>query len=186
MLGTVIAAPLLDASRKYNQAVRWSFLASFLVAAASVAILYPSCPKWILAVAFTAMGMVQLPVLTICLDAAAAHSYPIPEELSSAGLQLVGQYSGIVMIDFMGSLLTNGRDAQGFKGPFNIAFLAFLCVSALAAVCYNGDDLRATANHALASSDQETTVNPGESGAAVANTTGISNVGPVSGKNRPL
>lgn len=156
VIGTLIAAPLLDASRNYNQAVRWSFTVSFIVAVLSVATLHPSSPKWILAVAFTAMGMTQLPLLTICLDAAAAHSYPIPEELSSAGLQLVGQYLGIAMIDFMGSLLENDKEAKGYKGQFNIAFLTFLGISAAAALCYNGDDPRATANQLITSGGVET------------------------------
>ena len=167
VVGTMIAAPLLDSSRKYNQAVRWSYMVAFLVAIGVVGTLRPSCPAWMLAVSFTAMGMSQLPLLTICLDAAAAHSYPIPEELSSAGLQLVGQYLGIGMIDVMQSLLviqqadkdgSGGthpvpQDAIGFKGHFNIAFLVLQGLSAAVALCYHGDDPRATAANRAVNND---------------------------------
>ena len=81
------------------------------------------------------------------MDAAAAHTYPIPEELSSAGLQLVGQYLGIVMIDTMGKLLENDRSSIGYTGPFNVAFLVLMGISAAFALFYSGDDPRATANH---------------------------------------
>ena len=167
VVGTMIAAPLLDASRNYNQAVRWSYVVAFLVAIGVVGTLRPSCPTWMLAVSFTAMGASQLPLLTICLDAAAAHSYPIPEELSSAGLQLVGQYLGIGMIDVMQSLLATQQadkdgsggthpvpqDAIGFKGHFNIAFLVLQGLSAAVALGYHGDDPRATAANPVVSNE---------------------------------
>ena len=51
LLGTLIAAPLLDASRNYTQAVRWSFAVAYLVAVAVVGTMRPACPVWLLAIA---------------------------------------------------------------------------------------------------------------------------------------
>ena len=105
IVGIFIAAPLLDWTRNYNQAVRWSFLVSFIIMLGVVAVLRPNSKEGMLAAAFTLMGMSQFPMLPICLDAAAAHTYPVSEELSSAGLQFVGQYLGIVLTDGMEYLL---------------------------------------------------------------------------------
>jgi predicted MFS family arabinose efflux permease len=153
ILGNLIAAPLLDASKNYNQAIRWSFIVAFLVALATVAILQYEAPVWLLATIFFTVGMSQLPLLTIVLDAAAAHSYPIPEELSSAGLQLVGQYLGVAMVDVMGCLISANKDGRkGFAAPVNMSFLIFLGLSAGIGICYHGDDPRNSANAAAASS----------------------------------
>lgn len=163
VLGTAIAAPLLDATRNYKQAIHWSFLVAFIVAVAAVATLQPTTPVWLLATAFTAMGMSQLPLLTICLDAVAAHTYPINEELSSAGLQLVGQYLGVAFVDIMQKLLTHagdhgGNQKTGFAAPINMAFLGLLGASAATALFYNGEDPRANANNTTVATTTESEV----------------------------
>jgi cyanate permease len=153
VVGTFIAAILLDRTRNFTQAVRWSFVVAVVVAFGLVATLQPSCPTWILATAFTITGMSQMPLLTICLDAVAAQTYPIPEELSSAGLQLVGQYFGIILIDVMGDLIDSSNSADdhsetryGFAANVNILYLALLIISAAFACCYKSDDLRTHVN----------------------------------------
>jgi len=152
VLGTAIAAILLDATRNYNQAIRWSFAAMFLAGIGLVAALQPGCPIWLLAVAFTITGMTQMPLLTICLDAAAAHTYPVSEELSSAGLQLVGCYLGMFLVDGMAGLMetpSNNNDDEnndhkyGFAAKVNIAYLILLGFSSIIACCYKSDDPRA-------------------------------------------
>jgi cyanate permease len=146
VLGTCIAAPWLDATKNYNQAVRVGFGVAFLVGVATVAAMTPNTPVWLLATAFAALGMAQFPLAPICLDAAAAHSYPIPEELSSAGLQLVGQYLGIVLVGAMGPLMQVQGSAVGFEAPVNITFLCLCALSSGVALCYKGKDPRAIAN----------------------------------------
>jgi cyanate permease len=153
VVGTFIAAILLDRTRNFTQAVRWSFVVAVVVAFGLVATLQPSCPTWILATAFTITGMSQMPLLTICLDAVAAQTYPIPEELSSAGLQLIGQYFGIILIDVMGDLIDSSNSADdhsetryGFAANVNILYLALLIISAAFACCYKSDDLRTHVN----------------------------------------
>ena len=153
VVGTFIAAILLDRTRNFTQAVRWSFAVAVVVAFGLVATLQPKCPTWILATAFTVTGMSQMPLLTICLDAVAAQTYPIPEELSSAGLQLVGQYFGIILIDVMGDLIDSSNSADdhskkmyGFAANVNIVYLVLLIISAAFACCYKSDDLRTHVN----------------------------------------
>ncbi len=152
VVATWIASTLLDITRNFNQAIRWSFLSTAVVAVALVAALYPKCPTWILATAFTMTGMTQMPLMTICTDAVAAHTYPVSEELSSAGLQMVGQYLGVVLVDGMSYLIESESQGDGgrygFSAKVNIAYIALLVVSSICACCYNSDDLRANAaNH---------------------------------------
>lgn len=147
IVGTLIAATLLDSTRNFTQGVRWSFVVALGVGFSLIAALTPKCPIWLLASAFTITGMSQIPILTICLDSVAAQTYPIPEELSSAGLQLVGQYFGIILIDGMGNLIESSNSADqaryGFTANVNIAYLALLVISAAFACCYKNDDPRA-------------------------------------------
>lgn len=150
VFATWIASILLDFTRNFNQAIRWSFASTTIVAIGLVASLHPECPTWILATTFTITGMTQMPLLTICCDAVAAHTYPISEELSSAGLQMVGQYLGIVLVDGMSYLIEsapsgedNDNKTYGFKAKVNIAYLLLLFVSTALAWCYKSDDLRA-------------------------------------------
>jgi MFS family permease len=147
IVGTFMAAPLLDWTRDYNHAVHWSFLVTFIVMLGVVAVLQPNSNVWLLAAGFVLMGMTQFPLLPICLDAAAAHTYPVSEELSSAGLQFVGQYLGILLTDGMEYMLkTSSNDdgmSVGFSAPVNIAILALMFLSTVVAMLYNGDDPRA-------------------------------------------
>jgi MFS family permease len=153
VVGIFIAAPTLEKTRNYKQAVRWSFVVTFVTMVGVVAVLQPKSHDWMLLAAFFVMGMTQFPILPICMDAAAAHTYPISEELSSAGMQIVGQYLGILLTDAMEPLvrLHSRKDEEhefrgGFASPVNIATLALLFVSAVTASCYNGEDKRADAN----------------------------------------
>jgi MFS family permease len=157
MVATFVAAPLLDHTCAYNQAVRWSFLVAFLVMVGVIFVLQPNSKEWVLITAFFLMGMSQFPLLPICLDAAAAHTYPISEELSSAGLQFVGQYLGIAMTDGMEYLLKHqsiidGGNPVAFAAPLNIAILALMLFSAVVAFLYSGEDRRAVSGEELRSS----------------------------------
>jgi hypothetical protein len=154
LIGTWIASILLDYTRDFNQAIRWSFASTSVVAIGLVATLRPESPTWILATAFTITGMTQMPLLTICFDAVAAHTYPVSEELSSAGLQLAGQYLGIFLVDGMSYLIesassgeddddSNNEKKYGFSAKVNIFYLSLLGLSAAIACCYKSDDLRA-------------------------------------------
>ena len=150
LVGTWIASTLLDITRNYNQAIRWSFVSIAAVAVGLVATLYPKCPTWVLATAFTLTGMTQGPLTAICTDAVAAHTYPVSEELSSAGLQMVGQYLAVVMVNGMSYLIESesGGESYGFSAKVNIAYIGLLAVSSFFACCYNSEDLRAnTANN---------------------------------------
>jgi hypothetical protein len=167
VLGTFIATPLLDKTQNYNQAVRSSFFVSFVVMIGVVFALQPRFPVWGLCLAFFAMGMSQYPILCIVLDAAAAHTYPVSEELSSAGLQFVGQYLGIPLTDGLGYLISqsmgkcdnNSTISCGFTARMNIAVLVSFFVSAAVAIFYQGSDRRALVgsdfgqNHILATVD---------------------------------
>jgi len=169
--GTWIASVLLDLTRNFNQAIRWSFASTAVAAIGLVAALHPECPTWILATAFTITGMTQMPLLTICSDAAAAHTYPVPEELSSAGLQMVGQYLGIVLVDGMSYLIESAHNSDdddndnnekkyGFAAKVNITYLLLLSISTVMSCCYKSDDLRANvANNReiLQNNDDQTT-----------------------------
>ncbi|CAB9522266.1 Feline leukemia virus subgroup C receptor-related protein 1 [Seminavis robusta] len=165
LIGMMIAAPWLDYTQNYNQAVRVTSVVSFLTAVATVACLQPNCPVWLLAAAFTAMGMAQMPLLPICIDAAAAHSYPMPEELSSAGLQLVGQYLGIVLVDMLEPMIQrqqhNGA-AVGFAAPVNILLLSLVGISTAMGLTYQGKNPRATANNQAAAANHDITNAAGE------------------------
>ncbi|KAG7341942.1 major facilitator superfamily transporter [Nitzschia inconspicua] len=145
--GIFIAASLLDLTQNYRHAVRWSFLASFVVMVGVVYALQPNFKEWALFGVFFFMGLSQFPILPICLDAAAAHTYPISEEMSSAGLQFVGQYLGIVVTDGMEFLLKSAPHEDGislgFEAPVNIAILALMFLSAMIGLLYNGEDRRA-------------------------------------------
>ena len=152
VIGTWIASTLLDYTRDFNQAIRWSFVSTAIVAIGLVAALNPECPPWILATAFAITGMTQMPLVTICTDAVAAHTYPVSEELSSAGLQMVGQYLGVFLVDGMSYLIEsesggddddNGEEKYGFSAKVNIAYFALLVVSSIFACFYKSDDLRA-------------------------------------------
>lgn len=154
VFGTWIASILLDLTRNFNQAIRWSFASTAVVAFGLVATLRPECPTWILATAFTISGMTQGPLTTICFDAVAAHTYPVAEELSSAGLQMVGQYLGVVLVDGMSYLIESASSGDqddddneeaefGFTANVNIAYLSLLCISAVFALCYRSEDPRA-------------------------------------------
>lgn len=152
LIGTWIASILLDFTRNFNQAIRWSFVSATVSAVGLVAALQPDCPTWVLAIAFTITGMTQMPLLTICCDAVAAHTYPVSEELSTAGLQMVGQYLGIFLVGGMSYLIesaSNGEDDDnnenkyGFAANVNIAYLSLLGVSTVIALCYHSDDPRA-------------------------------------------
>jgi cyanate permease len=150
IFGTFIATPLLDKTRNYNQAIRWSFLLSFLVMIGVVFTLQPRFPVWILCLSFFLMGMSQFPILCIVLDAAAAHTYPISEELSSAGLQFVGQYLGLPFTDLLNYLIGKSTESDagidyGFVAPVNVAILASFFVSAGVAMFYTGSDRRSHA-----------------------------------------
>lgn len=146
VLGNLIAAPLLSATQNYNQAIRWSYAVAFLVAVATVGVMQIQAPVWLLATAFFALGMSQFPLMTIAMDAAAAHTYPIPESLSSAGLLLMGQYLGIAFTDIIGNFITNNNDRKGFASPANITLVGLFGMSSIIALCYHGDDPRAVAN----------------------------------------
>ncbi len=150
LVGTWIASTLLDITRNYNQAIRWSFVSIIAVGVGLVATLYPECPTWVLATAFTMTGMTQGPITAICTDAVAAHTYPVSEELSSAGLQMVGQYLAVVMVNGMSYLIESesGGEKYGFSAKVNIAYIGLLAVSSFFACCYHSEDLRAnTANN---------------------------------------
>jgi hypothetical protein len=159
IVGTFIAAPLLDWTRDYNQAVRWSFLVTFIVMVGFVAVLQPNSNQWLVAAGFVMMGMSQFPLLPICLDAAAAHTYPISEELSSAGLQFVGQYLGIFLTDGMEQMLNSSsnddRMPVGFSAPVNSAILALMFVSMILALFYNGDDPRAVVSEEILRDEED-------------------------------
>jgi len=164
VIGTWIASVLLDITRNYNQAIRWSFISTSIVAIGLVATLQPKCPTWILALAFIITGMTQLPLLTICSDAVAAHTYPVSEELSSAGLQMVGQYLGVILVNGMSRLIEPFPDSSdvnqrtGFFAKVNIAYLSLLSVSTVIACFYNSDDLRANVTiREFQNSDTQTT-----------------------------
>ena len=149
VLGIFIAAPLLDKTQNFKQAVRWTFAVAFVVVIGAVGVLQPHSQDWMLMAAFFFMGMTQFSILPICMDAAAAHTYPISEELSSAGMQIVGQYLGIILTDAMEPLLRHhgNSDARGgFSSPVNLVALALMFVSSAVALCYNGQDLRADAH----------------------------------------
>ncbi|KAG7363115.1 major facilitator superfamily transporter [Nitzschia inconspicua] len=145
--GIFIAASLLDLTQNYRHAVRWSFLASFVVMVGVVYALQPNSKEWALFGVFFFMGLSQFPILPICLDAAAAHTYPISEEMSSAGLQFVGQYLGIVVTDGMEFLLKSAPHEEGisfgFEAPVNIAILVLMFLSAMIGLLYSGEDRRA-------------------------------------------
>ena len=150
IFGTFIATPLLDKTQNYNQAVRWSFFLSFVVMIGVVFTLQPRFPLWLLCLSFFAMGMSQFPILCIVLDAAAAHTYPISEELSSAGLQFIGQYLGLPFTDLLNYLIGKSTEKDtgidyGFFAPVNVAILASFFVSAGVAMFYRGSDRRAHA-----------------------------------------
>jgi hypothetical protein len=142
MLSTAVAAPLLDQSRQYPTAVRVSFGVALFVSTGFVWVLRPSTSTKMLGLAFAALGAAQLPLLTICLDAVAAHTYPISEEVSSAGLMLVGQYGGVAMIYSAEALLTKDPHQWGLGAPVNILFLGVLATCAFCALFYNGKDAR--------------------------------------------
>jgi hypothetical protein len=143
ILSTAVAAPLLDQSRQYATAIRVSFGVALLVSAGFVwLMLRPSTSTNLLGLAFAALGAAQLPLLTICLDAVAAHTYPISEEVSSAGLMMVGQYGGVVMIYTMQALLTKDPHQWGIGAPVNLLFLVVLATCAFCALFYNGKDAR--------------------------------------------
>jgi hypothetical protein len=142
MLSTAVAAPLLDHSRQYATAVRVSFAVALVVSTGTVWMLRPSTSTRMLGLAFAALGAAQLPLLTICLDAVAAHTYPISEEVSSAGLMLVGQYGGVAMLYGMEALLTKDPHQWGLAAPANVLFLGVLATCAIVALFYTGIDAR--------------------------------------------
>jgi hypothetical protein len=143
ILSTAVAAPLLDQSRQYTTAVRVSFGVALLVSTGFVwMFLRPSTSTKMLGLGFAALGAAQLPLLTICLDAVAAHTYPISEEVSSAGLMLVGQYGGVVIIYSMQALLTKDPHQWGLGAPVNLLFLGVLATCAIVALFYSGKDAR--------------------------------------------
>lgn len=148
VVGTWIASALLDVTRNYNQAIRWSFASTAIVGVGFVASLYPKCPTWILGFSFTVTGMTQIPLVTIACDSVAAHTFPVPEELSSAGLQMAGQYLSVFLIDGMSSLIESESDDDnqekfGFSAKVNIAYLSLLFMSSAFACCYMSEDVRA-------------------------------------------
>ena len=156
VFATWIASILLDITRNFNQAIRWTFASTTIAGIGLVAALHPDCPIWILATAFAITGMTQMPLTTICFDAVAAHTYPVSEELSSAGLVMVGQYLGIILVDGMSSLIesisndsdrNDGGDQSkyGFMAKTNIFYLSFLSFASALACCYDSDDVRANA-----------------------------------------
>jgi hypothetical protein len=165
VIGIFVTAPILDMTQNYTQAIRWSFFAAFVMVIGVVFVLQPGSPIWLAAVAFFVMGMSQFPLLPICIDAAAAHTYPIPEELSSSGLQLVGQYLGIVLTTAMGYLLekysSKGDDDNemfGFAAPVNIVLLALMGLCAVVAFCYSGADPRTAMTSDAHDNDLEETL----------------------------
>jgi cyanate permease len=99
MLSTAVAAPLLDHSRQYTTAVRVSFAVALVVSTGTVWMLRPSTSTRMLGLAFAALGAAQLPLLTICLDAVAAHTYPISEEVSSEVLDSVATFQRKMKIE---------------------------------------------------------------------------------------
>ena len=148
VVGTWIASALLDITRNYNQAIRWSFASTAVVGIGLVASLYPKCPTWILAISFTITGMTQMPLVTIASATSAKHTFPVPEELSSAGLQMAGQYLSVFMIDGMSSLIesesnNDSEEKYGFSAKVNIAYLSLLFMSSAFACCYMSEEAEA-------------------------------------------
>eukprot|EP00539_Tryblionella_compressa_P019701 CAMPEP_0178857584 /NCGR_PEP_ID=MMETSP0747-20121128/213_1 /TAXON_ID=913974 /ORGANISM="Nitzschia punctata, Strain CCMP561" /LENGTH=588 /DNA_ID=CAMNT_0020523831 /DNA_START=54 /DNA_END=1820 /DNA_ORIENTATION=- len=145
-IGTFIATPLLDKTRNYKQAVRLSFFTSFIVMIGVVFAVRPGFPVWVVLGSSFFMGMSQFPIICICLDAAASNTYPIGEELSSAALQMCGQYLGVVFTYGIGDLLQKDGGHADHETPLgdpaNMVLLTLMGMGAGVALFYNGQDRR--------------------------------------------
>ena len=151
VLGTGIASSVLDYTKDYTTAIRSTFVLGFIAALELVVVaLHPSTPIWLVLVSFGVSGVTQGPILTICLDTAAAHTYPISEEISSAGLQLFGQYLGIVLVIWMEQVITVDTKEQnigGFNSKTNILYVSLLGLSSIFACYYKNNDRRTDINN---------------------------------------
>ena len=141
MAGTFVAAILLDSTKQYRVVLRAWFGFAWLTCLGAVLALRPD--QGALATAsFCALGVGMVPLMTVCLDSTAAHTYPISEEVSSAGLMVAGQLSGIAVTYTLSALLSAHPHYEGVWSPASICFVALAGACALVAQLYRGEDKR--------------------------------------------
>lgn len=109
LLGAGVAGAVLEATRAYTTALRAGFLLCGAAVIGLMALLQPHQGTALTAM-FAVAGFLMLPLLPVTLEAGAEHTFPIPEESSTALLLLGGQLFGIIFVLLLPVLIPDTCD----------------------------------------------------------------------------
>src|SRR5690349_10468092 len=82
----------------------------------------------LICIVFGALGFFLLPLMPICIECAALCTYPVPEEISTGVLMMIGNLFG-----FIGTLAISNYVADSFIPAFSVGDLVLLLAFILAA-----------------------------------------------------
>jgi MFS transporter, FLVCR family, feline leukemia virus subgroup C receptor-related protein len=136
LVGSAIAAPILDSTKKYNEILR----ALYLMAGASgvffVLALRPG-HKALVASSFGAMGFFMLPLLPVTFQCGVECTYPVPEDVSSGLLMFSGNLTAMATIFAMDALISDEPYSTVFTKS-SILFIVIMILSVSTAQFYKG------------------------------------------------
>jgi len=142
LVGAMVIGPVLDCTKAYKVVLKVGMSVALLGVIGFVLSLKPDNILW-LSIAVGCLGFVMLPMLPVSLETAAEHTYPVPEDCSSALLMTTGQIVGIPMIFGLDWMIDQRSTYDGNVWTPAAIFLV-TCISACVLLCFwfNGDRKR--------------------------------------------
>jgi MFS family permease len=139
LFGAVAAGVILDQTHRYRLLLRLAFGGTAAAVVGVLALLGDGTHHWpaALAVAFSVLGLVMLPLLPITMEAAAEATFPIPELVSSGLLLTSANLVGIPIVLLL-SFLLDKDTCRHFLRPSVVLILVIVAAAALPLVLYGG------------------------------------------------
>jgi hypothetical protein len=132
-----VAGAVLEATRAHVTVLRVLIGTAIAAIALFLAALRRGAPGLVLG-ASALMGAVIIPLLPVSLENAAECSFPVPEEVSSGLLIVVGNYIGIVLI-FAMTYSIGAANCSSIVTPLAGVILGTMCASAFALFLFKKD-----------------------------------------------
>jgi hypothetical protein len=131
------AGVVLEKTRAYVTTLRALICTGIVAICLFLAAQRPAQPGLVLA-ASAILGAVIIPLLPVSLENAAECSFPVPEEVSSGLLIVVGNYIGIVLI-FAMTYSIGAANCSSIVTPLAGVILGTMCASAFALFLFKKD-----------------------------------------------
>ena len=146
LVGAVAAGVVLDATHRYRLLLRLAFGGTAAAVVAVLALLHSAEHHWPvpLAVVFSLLGFVMLPLLPITMEAAAEVTFPIPEIVSSGLLLTAANLLGIPLVLLLSWLLDGDHCARFLRAPV-VVVLVVVAAAAAPLALFQGETRRLAA-----------------------------------------